>query len=263
MAPQVITRPGAVSAPEDIALGALDQLTPESAFAHYDGSGASGAFLPALTYYTQDGRVFARALGQQVAAGASADVSYFPGLSAAAATTPAIALLYSNVLTGSAASFDITPIDQSYSHLWFVMKLRCDGVTAVTNALIEILGDTGANYETVQVNYDSGSADKASGQAAGGLTALRGGLATGSTADANHFGIGMALIPTYYVATGDHPWLSHDGAVPVAGSPAGWQARSMYSQHCGTSGAVTRVTILPGSGSNFVAGSAVSMYGLL
>lgn len=84
MAPQVITRPGPFGAPLDLDLGALDVLTPESAFAHFDGTGAGGSFLPALTYYTQDGKIFSRAIGEVVAAGASADVSWFPGLSVSA-----------------------------------------------------------------------------------------------------------------------------------------------------------------------------------
>lgn len=80
MTPQVITRDPA-AAPLDIELGASDSLTPQAAFAHFNGSGAAGSFLPAITYYTQDGKVFARAVAPTaVAAGASADVSWFPGL---------------------------------------------------------------------------------------------------------------------------------------------------------------------------------------
>lgn len=86
MGSQVITRPPS-DAPLDVELGALDELTPQSAFAHYDGSGAAGDFLPALTYYTQSGEVFARALGLTVTAGESADVSFFPGLSAPATSS--------------------------------------------------------------------------------------------------------------------------------------------------------------------------------
>lgn len=51
-------------------------------FAHFDGGGASGAFRPCVSYYTQDGKLFARAFpADDLAAGESADVSYFPGLS--------------------------------------------------------------------------------------------------------------------------------------------------------------------------------------
>jgi hypothetical protein len=79
--PHVITRPGNWTVPYTIDLGATDELTPSAVFAHFNGAAASGAFLPCVTYYTQDGLVFARAFpADDVAAGASADVSWFPGL---------------------------------------------------------------------------------------------------------------------------------------------------------------------------------------
>jgi hypothetical protein len=85
--PQVITRDEQVTAPLEIPLGAADAFEPLAAFASFDGSAASGAFLPCITYYTQDGKVFARAFpATDVAAGASADVSWFPGLSQSPAT---------------------------------------------------------------------------------------------------------------------------------------------------------------------------------
>lgn len=84
MQPQVITRDEEAAAPFTIELGANDAFEPQAAFAHFDGSGASGSFLPCITYYTQDGRIFARAFpADAVAAGASADVSWFPGLTSA------------------------------------------------------------------------------------------------------------------------------------------------------------------------------------
>lgn len=92
---QVITRPGSVATPLDVELGGLEVLEPQAAFAHFDGSGAAGEFLPCVTYYTQDGLVFARAFpADAVAAGASADVSWFPGLSAAPGVVPTTGIFY-------------------------------------------------------------------------------------------------------------------------------------------------------------------------
>lgn len=57
-------------------------IRPESAFAHWDGSGASGPFLAALTFRAQDGKIFSRTFPTTpIAAGGEADVSYapFPG----------------------------------------------------------------------------------------------------------------------------------------------------------------------------------------
>lgn len=53
-------------------------LTPLAGAAVFDGSGA-GAFLPALSFYDNDGNLIARATAPEVAAGATAEVSWFPG----------------------------------------------------------------------------------------------------------------------------------------------------------------------------------------
>jgi hypothetical protein len=266
--PYLFAQSGTFGGPYSYTVPSSLVVEPTAATATFDGSGASGTFLCALSFYAQSGELLSRVFpSQSVASGDTAQVSYapFPGGLTTGPTpvpTPGMVLIQAITLSASAASFDFTGISQTYTHLMFVMRLRCDGAVAVTNALVRILADSGAHYETVQVNYDSGSVDGASGQTAGSLTALRGGLATGTTADANHFGIAWCLLPNYTINTGDHSWLHHDGSVPIAGTPGGWQSRAMYSQHCGTSGPVTQVTILPGSGSNFVSGSAVSMYGL-
>lgn len=79
--PAVITRPGPLAAPVTYKLSATERLKPTAAFAHWNGAAASGAFLPALSFYTQDGKLFSRVFPTQVAQGDVADVSYapFPG----------------------------------------------------------------------------------------------------------------------------------------------------------------------------------------
>jgi hypothetical protein len=87
--PHVITRELGVATPETYELGATETLNPRAIFAHFDGAAAAGPFLPCVTYYTQDGLVFARSFpADEVAAGASADVSWFPGLRAQGTATP-------------------------------------------------------------------------------------------------------------------------------------------------------------------------------
>lgn len=63
-------------------LSGAQTFRPESAFAHWDGSGASGDFLACLTFRAQDGKIFSRTFPTTpIAAGGEADVSYapFPG----------------------------------------------------------------------------------------------------------------------------------------------------------------------------------------
>lgn len=75
----LITRPGPWTVPYTLDLGATDVLSPESIFATYDGSGASGAFVPAVAYYAPDGSLIGRyVLPSALAAGASADITWFP-----------------------------------------------------------------------------------------------------------------------------------------------------------------------------------------
>lgn len=52
--------------------------TPFSVSASVDGSGASGAFLPCLSFYTIAGKLIARSPAPEVAAGSSAEISWFP-----------------------------------------------------------------------------------------------------------------------------------------------------------------------------------------
>ena len=75
-----ITRVGPLAVPYAYQLGVTETLRPISIFAHVDGTGASGAFLICVTYKDQNGNRFSRAFNAtSVAAGASADVSWFPG----------------------------------------------------------------------------------------------------------------------------------------------------------------------------------------
>lgn len=52
-------------------------------FATFDGTGAAGAFLPSIAFYSSGGLLITRTFpSTSVAAGASADVSFFPGVGA-------------------------------------------------------------------------------------------------------------------------------------------------------------------------------------
>lgn len=90
-------------------------LTPLSASAVYDGSGA-GAFLPCLSLYDSDGNLISRATAPEVAAGSSAEVSWFPsvgGSGTGAAFAASWASLFdNNIAVPSGATFtqyDFTP----------------------------------------------------------------------------------------------------------------------------------------------------------
>jgi hypothetical protein len=136
MQPQVISRDEVVAAPLEIPLGASDAFEPLSAFAHFDGTAAAGAFLPCITYYSQDGKILARAFpSSSVAAGASADVSWFPGLSATVFPLPTTGIFYGVANTGQ------------------TLEVKTTGVSGSGAALLIL-----ATNDDVQVEADSGDA---------------------------------------------------------------------------------------------------------
>lgn len=78
----LIGRPGPWAVPYEYELGATETVRPATAYATWDGTGASGDFLPCLAFYSQDGTRVARVFpSTKVAAGDVANVTYapFPG----------------------------------------------------------------------------------------------------------------------------------------------------------------------------------------
>lgn len=77
---------GTASAPAGFTVPGNGQIQPKAIFATYDGSGAAASFLPALEVISDGGEtVGIYPSAASVAAGGSADVSWFPWLGAAAA----------------------------------------------------------------------------------------------------------------------------------------------------------------------------------
>ena len=88
LAPTIITRPGPLAVPFTYTLGVTEQLRAVSAFAHWDGTSASGTFLPCLSFYAPDGSLFMRVFpATSITAGGTADVTYAPFPSAVANTS--------------------------------------------------------------------------------------------------------------------------------------------------------------------------------
>ena len=81
---------GSEATPASFLIPGNGQIRPKTIFASYDGSGAGGDFLPALKIISDGGEtVGIFATDSKVVAGASADVTWFPGVTAAAtAPTP-------------------------------------------------------------------------------------------------------------------------------------------------------------------------------
>lgn len=79
MGVDLITRPGPAPAPLTYELGATEDFQVRTAYATFDGTNASGDFLPCLTFYSQTGTILNRVFPDTlVKAGDVANVSYAP-----------------------------------------------------------------------------------------------------------------------------------------------------------------------------------------
>lgn len=133
--PTVLAPAGDHAAPFDIPVAADQVLTVETAFAHWDGSGASGAFLPALSFYTANGTLLSRVFpSTSVAAGASADVSYapFPGGIGPGGSSTVIGVPGELAFVQLPADLTITATTQAGADVVMTApSLTFDGVTTV------------------------------------------------------------------------------------------------------------------------------------
>lgn len=95
-----VDAPGAV--PATYTLPASQAFELESVSASFDGTSAGGDFLACLSVYSQDGKLIFRAPADQVlAAGDSAEVSFYPLADQASSSTPAASASYAHVSWGS------------------------------------------------------------------------------------------------------------------------------------------------------------------
>lgn len=71
--------------PLDYTVAGAQELVPKAIYSEFDGSGAGGDFVPVLEIISDSGHIVASCPATKVAAGASADVTWFPRVGAGAA----------------------------------------------------------------------------------------------------------------------------------------------------------------------------------
>ena len=90
MADIAIRATATAAAPRDYTIPGAQEILPKAITATYDGTGAAGQFFPCLEVLDPGGNVMVAAVGSAaMSPGASADVSWFPGLGAGGASATA------------------------------------------------------------------------------------------------------------------------------------------------------------------------------
>jgi hypothetical protein len=183
-----------------------------------------------------------------------ADASQTPGVKWA--TGPAEVLISENAIGSATASVTFSSIAQTYRDLRIVVRGRGDVAANDTDVRLRFNGDTGANYDYVNVVVNGGGSfnGESYAQSGGYMGTLAGASLTAGFSDASE-----ARIYDYRGTTFHKPWLSESGI--KRGTTAGNMFRVATSGWWRSTAAITSVTVLPLSG-NFIAGTVVSLYGV-
>lgn len=191
----------------------------------------------------------------------TADRTYtLPDKTGTVALTSDIAVtVYSanNILTGNAASFDFTSIPGTYQHLVLKLKLRSDKSATNENVYIRFNNDsTAADYYSEGVaaagTTPTLTATQRLGATGTGIEIFGG--AAAATATAHYFAVLEVHILNYANAnTPKQIWWN--GYLQVANTTGNLFAISGGGLWV-TTGAITRITVLPTSAGNFVADSS-------
>lgn len=163
----------------------------------------------------------------------------------------------SGILAAATSSIDILSIPQTFAHLRVLLHGRGDA--AVTNEFVtmRINGDATTSYDDQSAlsNTTALTGAEALASAAGRCLVIPAGSGA-----ANWFGGGEFLIPNYTSTTGTKMWIgisngrynTTTGTGPIYLIGGTWRSLP----------AVTRLTLFPQSGGNFIAGSRVTVEGV-
>jgi hypothetical protein len=176
----------------------------------------------------------------------------------AGAGSGAMAQLFDSILGAPAATIDANGLPATYNHLLIVLRVRSTEVTTRNSQLLTFNNDTGANYAGEAVR---GLA--AAGAGSLSLTANSVGFdAPCASATANFLGATTFLIPSYADTTLPKCLLSIEGSIASPSSGTNNWAAARQSIWSGTA-AISRVTVTASGAGNFVAGSRMTIYGIL
>lgn len=170
----------------------------------------------------------------------------------------AVVQLYDNIAGGSIASWDVSGISGSYSHLKLVLQARGDTAAAFTDVRIRFNNDSTGTYDH-DILQSNGAASTLSGETFA-ATSGHGGFVAANTATANVAGQTMWEIANYASTTFQKNYSFHSAF--KSGTAATNLDVYLGSGHWRSTAAINRITVFPGAG-NFVVGSRLSIYGIL
>lgn len=172
----------------------------------------------------------------------------------------AITLIKRAPLVGSDGVFSFTDIPQIYNHLEVIGPVRSDVSAESDNADMRVNNDSDAgDYAWVYVGlYDGGKYDSRDASD----TEMTLCMIDGDDADSGQFSVFRALLSEYRNTAFDHEVIAQ-AALFKNKADANDIIHSVASGHRNSSVAINRVDVFPHSGTNFIDGSALCLYGRL
>lgn len=166
-------------------------------------------------------------------------------------------LIADSTLGGSAVSIDLTSLPTSYAHLLLLAYVRTDRAATSDSLLLRFNNDSTAIYDYSNATA-SGTANPTTGNAVAATSIAIATSIPGATASANRFGVVAAWIPHYAGVT------NHKAVTASYWSVIGTTTADTQNGFGGgmwrSAAAISRITILPLTGTNLVAGSRFSIY---
>ena len=263
MADVSIRASATAAAPRDYTIPGAQELLPKSISASMDGSGAAAQWFPCLQVLDPGGNVMFSAISPTVLSpGASADVSWFPGLSAAGSSAVASGawtqVFHFDVpALGAPTSIDTTGSTFSNNTNQIFGIFNGGSTSAVQDhLLVQVNGDGLGHYTTGRLfgNASASASPGAVSDVAGGLiTHIDLGL-IGPTADSvSTTGI-FFVIPRVYQSTQTAVFVSNGG---YTGIGTGIQGVTMSGYEFSE---VHQLTFTLNSGAAFAHGSAITLW---
>lgn len=184
---------------------------------------------------------------------------YFPGPFRMIQPEEAETLIDEIELTADQANIDFQNIPQVFSHLRAKIRVRTDRAAALDSIMVRINNDSTANYDNLEARIWNPTT-KVTAELIGDVAALLSDI-VGNTSPANTFSPVITDFLNYRDTTKKHEVVSR-ATVVMAESASNLSTFSSLSHYRVTGSAISRLTFIVAFGTNFKAGTRISLYGV-
>lgn len=169
-----------------------------------------------------------------------------------------LSFIAQEVLTGSVTSITFSSIPNYFRHLFLECQLRTDAAAELDNALLRFNADSAGNYDRQLVQANDATLTSAAAIAQTSISMIG---TEAANSRASNFAPGLVFIP-FYKETNAEKWLIAFSGIAGNASAVGDVYALYRIGRWRSTVAITSLTLLPVTGTNFVTGSKVNLYGI-